>query len=487
MNEESKKNPNFIVNYLDTHGKKIDSAFIQKYLGTGVTVEVFIYRSLQGKIYGKLYDELYNELSRKFPKLSKDEIEEKTEEEMKANEEVVEIKIEESIQEILGAKTYEELQEKLNVYNNGIEGQDVSNCDFSGLSPEQFEMLRFDENTNFEGATFPEGVNPDEILKRGNTQIQNKADNENMLHIAIIDTPIAESDNVPNLIVHNFENSREPQTDTHHGRSAYSIFSSVNPNCVVHFYGVGPEDGDRAEAVQAIIDYNNRCTDESKKIRLISCSHNLGEKEEKLITDGKLNVISAGNLHGDFFEYFRFDDKDVVPELTSTESDYIKDRYSDKAVAPIASKYLGRFKSFDDAILVNVNLAIDQHFKKIKRHECDISISWGVPVVAAYYAMALRANPNISYKEFRGICESSLKEGTRIFDETKFIENIRELEPKKTRYKLAERWKYVTGKKLGSQVVADMQDIEETDKESEEIARQERVISQTRDEQNIGE
>ena len=56
----------------------------------------------------------------------------------------------------------------------------------------------------------------------------------------------------------------------------------------------------------------------------------------------------------------------------------------------------------------------------------------------------------------------------------------------KTRYQLAERTKYVTGRKLGSQAVADMQDIETTDKENAEIARQQREISQTKENQDIG-
>lgn len=430
MSEESERSPNFIVDYLKTHGKKIDSAFIQKYLGTGATIEVFIYRALYGRLYGKLYNELYSELSRKFPEFSEDEIEEKTEKEMEANAEKVEIEIEERIKDILGSETYDELQKKLNVYNKGIEGQDVRDCDFSALKQEQFEMLRFDEDTNFEGAEFnpEENIDPKKILTRRNTQIQNQTDNEDMLHIAIIDTPMAESGGVPNLEVHNCG----PQTDNH-GRSAYSIFSSVNPNCVVHFYGVGSEDNDRAEAVQAIIDYNNGCTDESKKIRLISCSHNLGEKEGNLIKEGKLNVISADNIHsGDFFEYFRFAHRDVVPELKPEERDSIIGRYTDPAVAPIASRYVDRFTSFGDAVLVNVNLAIDQHFKEIKRHECDISISWGVPVVAAYYAMALRADPNMSYEDFRSICQDSSNKETHILDEKLFMEKIQAIEQGKT-------------------------------------------------------
>ena len=41
LSVESEKNPNFIVDYLKNHGKKIDFTFIQKYLGTGATIEVF--------------------------------------------------------------------------------------------------------------------------------------------------------------------------------------------------------------------------------------------------------------------------------------------------------------------------------------------------------------------------------------------------------------------------------------------------------------
>ncbi|MBQ3408605.1 MAG: hypothetical protein IJH12_05315 [Clostridia bacterium] len=497
MSEKIERTTNFIVNYLKTHGGKLDQAFIQKYLGTGATIEVFIYRALQGKIYGNLFDKLYIGLSKKFSDLSKEKLEEKTEKIMKKKSEKVEAKIEKRIKKILGSETYDELQKKLNAYNIGIEGQDVSNCDFSDLSQEEFEMLRFDEDTNFEGATFPECVNPEEILNRRNTEIENQNNNEDMLHIAIIDTPMEYSGDVATLEVHN----SGPQED-HHGRSVYSIFSSVNPNCVVHFYGVGPEDNDRAEAVQAIIDYNNGCTDESKKIRLVSCSHNLGENESQLIKDGGLNAISADNLHhGDFFEYFRFGSTDVVPELKPEEGDSIIGRYTNPAVAPIAGKYVNIFKSFGEAVLVNVNLAIDQPSSDKKRHECDLSVSWGVPVVAAYYAMALRANPDISYKVFHGICKKSLKEGTHILDEDSLIKILQnkellqetiqaieqEIEQEKTKYKLVKRGKSVTGRELGSQVVADIQDIEGTDKESAEIARQERATNKTEDKQNIGE
>ena len=365
MNEENK---NFIKNYLEKlkeKGKKIDSSFIQDYLGTGATIEYFIYRELQ-----KNYTE-------------------------------------EDIEEILGLDTYKRVNEINNAYMNGIEGQDVSEYDFSGLSQAEFEMLRFDEDTKFSRDTIDE-FHPEKILTRENTQIKNQTADGDKLHIAIIDV--------------------EGSTDNnYHGGTAQSIFSSINPNCEVHFYGVGSEDQDRAKAVQDIIDYNNECKDESKKIKLISCSHNLGNEEKGLIEEGNLKVISAGNLHGDFFEYFRFGDTDVVPQLTEEEGKAIEERYSHPAVSPIAKAFVDRFKSLDNAILVNVNLAIDQ---PTKRHECDISISWGVPIVAAYYAMALRANSDLSYDELRNICESSVKEGTRIFDEGKFIENIRELEQK---------------------------------------------------------
>ena len=382
---------NFIRDYLTNNKGKINPDFINNYLGTGATIEYFIYRELQKRFS------------------------------------------EEQIEEILGTDTYDRVNKIMNAYMNGIEGQNVSHCDFSALSQEEFEMLRFDEDTIFNQETINQ-FHPEEILTRRNTQIPNKTDNGNILHIAIIDTPIVKADDVPNLIVHNLEKSSEEPTDSHHGRSAYSIFSSIASNCVVHFYGVGSEDKDRAEAVQAIIDYNNKCSDESQKIRLISCSHNLGEKEGNLIKEGKLNVISSNNIHsGDFFEYFRTNDTDVIPLLTDEEKESIKSKYSHPDVSPIAERFIKMIdKYIKKAVLVNANLTIDQYFKKIKRHECDISVSWGVPVVAAYYAMALKENPNMSYEEFHNICKKSLKENTNIFDEELFMENIKEIKQEKT-------------------------------------------------------
>ena len=381
---------NFIRDYLTNNSGKINPEFIKDYLGTGATIEYFIYRELQKRFS------------------------------------------EGQIEEILSADTYDRVNKIMNAYMNGIEGQNVSNCDFSALSQEKFEMLRFDEDTIFNQETINQ-FHPEEILTRKNTRIPNKTDNGNMLHIAIIDTPIVKADNVPNLIVHNLEKSGEEQTDSHHGRSAYSIFSSIASNCVIHFYGVGSEDKDRAEAVQAIIDYNNRCSDESQKIKLISCSHNLGEKEGNLIKEGKLNAISSDNIHsGDFFEYFRTNDTNVIPLLTDEEKESIRNRYSHPYVSPIAERFIRMIdKYIKKAVLVNVNLTIDQHLEKIKRHECDISVSWGVPVVAAYYAMALSENPNMSYKEFHNICKESLKENTNIFDEELFMKNIKEIKQEK--------------------------------------------------------
>ena len=60
-------------------------------------------------------------------------------------------------------------------------------------------------------------------------------------------------------------------------------------------------------------------------------------------------------------------------------------------------------------------------------------------------------------------------------------------EKAKSKYQLAERGKYITGRKLGSQTIADMQDIETIDKDMEEMARQQRAISQTKENQYIGE
>jgi len=57
----------------------------------------------------------------------------------------------------------------------------------------------------------------------------------------------------------------------------------------------------------------------------------------------------------------------------------------------------------------------------------------------------------------------------------------------KPRHKLAKKGKYVTGRKLGIQAVADIQDIEITDKENAEIARKQRTNSQTKENQDIGE
>lgn len=380
MSEKSEKFNNFIRDYLTENKGKITSEFIKDYLGTGATIEVFIYRELNSK------------LSREFPKLSEEEIGKK-------------------IEEILGQDTYDRINKVLNVYNNGIEGQDVSDCDFSALSQEDFEMLRFDESTIFSQET-SKNFQTEEILSRRNTQIENQQTNGTKIHIAIIDVD-GSIDN------------------DYHGGTAKSIFCSINPNCEVHFYGVGSEDQDRAKAVEDINDYNERCEDESKKIKLISCSHDLGDSEKELIEEGNLKVISASNLHGNFFEYFRFDGTDVIPSLTEKERKFLRERYSNPDVSPIAERFIETVdKYINKAVLVNVNLAID---KPIKRHECDISISWGVPVVAAYYAMALSANPDMKYGEFYNICKkNSLKEKTNIFDEKKFMGKIEAIKQEKT-------------------------------------------------------
>ena len=440
------QNRNFIMDYVTENKGKIDSDFINDYFGTGATIEVFIYRELNKKIYIKLYEEqydkLYSELSERFQGLSKEELDKKIEKEMAEKVAEIETGVEIEIKKILGEETYDRINKVLDIYNNGIEGQDVSNCDFTSLEQKQFEMLRFDENTKFSDKTVAK-FHPTEILKRSNTQIKNKTDSGEMLHVAIIDEPIVSSEDNKNLEVINHVDEGMPIIDDYHGRSAYSIFSSINPNCVVHFYGTSSMDVEknmeyRASAIQNIINYNNTCTDDSEKIKLISCSHTLSDKEKELIMNNGINVISATNIHkGEFFEYFRFEGEDVKPTLSDVERTMLSERYSDEVVKPIAEKYMGIWDLYmKKAIFVNVNLAIDQPSmdgqESIKRHECDISVSWGVPVIAAYYAMALRKNPNMSYEEFYKICEKSIDAETRILDENLFMENIQAIEQEKT-------------------------------------------------------
>lgn len=380
MDNESK---NFIKEYLDENNGKIDSNFIHQYLGTSAIIEYFICRA-------------------------QPEIE------------------------------TERIRNIQNAYMNGIEDQDVSNCDFSSLTQEEFEMLRFNEKTKFNKETIDK-FHPDEILKRENTTIKDVTDNENMPHIAILDGPIINSDDNPNLIIKNYVDESIQTTDSYHGRSVYSIFSSINSNCTVHFYGTDPiyeeKSGkdtkrDRLKALQDIIEYNNSCTDANKKIKLISCSHTLTPEEKELIASSKVNVISAENLHRDFFEYFKFDDKDVIPSLSEEEKKDLQEKYSKY---PNVVKMIEQMNSImDNAILMNTNLVIDQHYGNMKRHECDIAVSWGVPVVASYYSIALKANPNMSYEEFHNICKKSLKEKTNIFDEALFMENIKEIKQEKS-------------------------------------------------------
>lgn len=78
----------------------------------------------------------------------------------------------------------------------------------------------------------------------------------------------------------------------------------------------------------------------------------------------------------------------------------------------------------------------------------------------------------------------------RIYDELTTKELVRVFTREKgtqTKYQISERGKYITGRKLGSQVIADVQDIEETDKNNAEITRQGKIISQTKENQDIGE
>lgn len=379
----SDDNENFIKKYLNENNGKMDSNFIHQYLGIAAIIEYFICRA-------------------------QPEIE------------------------------TERIRNIQNAYMCGIEDQNVSNCDFSSLTQEEFEMLKFNERTRFNKETI-DRFHPGEILKRKNTKIKDLTDNDNMPHIAILDGLIINLDDNPNLIIKNYVDESIRATDSYHGRSVYSIFSSIAPNCTIHFYGTDPiyeeksdedTERDRLKALQDIIEYNNNCTDDSKKIKLISCSHTLSLEEKELIASSKVNVISAENLHGDFFEYFKFDDKDVIPFITEEEKKDLQERYS--KYPHIVKRIEKMISIIDNAILMNINLVIDQHYGNMKRHECNVSVSWGVPVVAAYYAIALRANPNMSYEEFRDICKKSLKEKTNIFDEDLFMENLKEIKQEKS-------------------------------------------------------
>lgn len=417
------ENKNFIRDYLNKNNGKIDSNFINQYLATVAIIEYFISRA-----YPEIKDEKISNIQ--------------------------------------------------NAYMEGIENQDVSDCDFSSLTQEEFEMLRFNEGTKFNKETI-DRFHPSEILKRENTQIKATTDNKNMTHVAILDGPIVNANDDSNSIVKNYVDESIQVRDSYHGRSVYSIFRSINPNCVVHFYGTSPMYGeksteditnDRLKALQDIIEYNNNCTDDSKKIKLISCSHRISPKEKEMIEGNQINVISAENLDGDFFEYFKFDDKDVTPSLTEEERKYLQEKYSKY---PNVVKLIERMDSFvDNAILMNTNLVIDQHYGNMKRHECDIAVSWGVPVVAAYYAMALRENPNMSYEDFYGICKKSLKEKTNIFDEKLFMENVKEIKQEKAIFSEQEIGKYTVNTPTLTKKQAKHQIQEDISKYTEKVNEQ---------------
>lgn len=80
---------------------------------------------------------------------------------------------------------------------------------------------------------------------------------------------------------------------------------------------------------------------------------------------------------------------------------------------------------------------------------------------------------------------------TYIDDENKFFDGIPAklgyIEKDKKKYQLADRKKYVTGRRLGTQVVEDMQDVEDVDKVNAEMAKESREINQTKENQDIGE
>lgn len=104
------ENKNFIRDYLNKNNGKIDSNFINQYLATVAIIEYFISRA-----YPEIKDEKISNIQ--------------------------------------------------NAYMEGIENQDVSDCDFSSLTQEEFEMLRFNEGTKFNKETI-DRFHPSEILKR---------------------------------------------------------------------------------------------------------------------------------------------------------------------------------------------------------------------------------------------------------------------------------------------------------------------------------
>ena len=78
----------------------------------------------------------------------------------------------------------------------------------------------------------------------------------------------------------------------------------------------------------------------------------------------------------------------------------------------------------------------------------------------------------------------------RMYDELPAEELIKVLTREKdvhTKYQVTRREKYINGRKLGSQVLDKLKNAEEFNKGNAEIARQQREISQTKENQDIGE
>lgn len=343
----------------------------------------------------------------------------------------------------------------------GLCGEDLSNVDMSGLSPEMFKRLTFDTETKFpeDPKMQVKGINPQEIIEQGkfsNTlkELHKKGINGDGTTIVLIDnisnSQVSEFEGreVVNIVFkqnedgtisyeeyqkykeeeENKEKEKQEEDDdkfdNYHGKTTASLATGnkcgVAPETKVYLFGIA-EGTDREKAQELILKYINE-NDIIPDIISMSADTKISEEAKTIINELKEQHGCAFLNSKEFWEDFLWgrisnDAKGVVlDELFKEVLNEAKDKKYDESTTPgrtITKACANVFgKESDMAVLPCKEVTCLENGKEgvYKYMGSFCGASFAIPQVAGLFLLARQIDKSISYDEFIEIVKNPERE-----------------------------------------------------------------------------
>lgn len=284
--------------------------------------------------------------------------------------------------------------------------RDCSKKTFENVDENLLLKSKFNLDTKFP-SSITQKINLDTIYKlarRKNFGLEKLNIDSSKIHIAVIDFDFIpyEKEFAKNVIVHPIS---KVKIDNMHPNAIISTIQSIIPNATIHHYNAIGDIRQSIKALESIYNYNLEVNNEEDKILVISVSSNFFDDEDKnskeykklmdlimQLEDQDCTIITSLNMPN-FFDSAPIYNDDFT-DITGYEpgfffvrnyltDDYIKDYF---VLVPGS----GRLYAYPSEK--------DEYFY------CGCaSVSWVIPHIASFYAIAKTLKPSLSLDWFEKI------------------------------------------------------------------------------------